>query len=135
MLRLPRLGCSMKWFTPPAPLTIPELMRPRCGSPVSGCSILMTSAPQSASTAPAAGTNVHAASSMTRMPLRMSVMSSSAAIRLSDDRVCDGLGSEDLLGGEIEVVDGPTRRRHLQLTVDVQPRCRVERNTAQRDRG
>src|SRR5262245_52067222 len=47
---------------------MPELMSPRCGSPPCGCSILMTSAPHSAMTAPAAGTNVHAASSITRTP-------------------------------------------------------------------
>jgi len=54
-LRLLRLGCSMAKLTPPAPLapTVP-MDRPRCGSPVSGCSILMTSAPQSART-PAPG--------------------------------------------------------------------------------
>ncbi len=28
MLRLPRFGCSMKWFTPPAPATMPELIKP-----------------------------------------------------------------------------------------------------------
>src|SRR5271166_4742316 len=95
-LRLPRLGCSMKWLTPPAPATMPELINPRWGSPVSGCSILITSAPQSANTAPAAGTNVHAASSTTRMPLRMSVMSSSAGIWLSADRVRDSLGLQVL---------------------------------------
>src|SRR5438477_7310030 len=41
---------------------------PRCGSPVTGCSTLMTSAPHSASTAPAAGTYVHDATSTTRTP-------------------------------------------------------------------
>src|SRR3954454_6547406 len=74
MLRLQRLGCSiMKLGMPllPPPI-IPEVMSPRCGSPVVGCSILMTSAPQSASTAPAAGTNVHVATSMTRTPARTS---------------------------------------------------------------
>src|SRR6201997_3845897 len=107
-LRLPRLGCSMKWLTPPAPATMPELIKPRWGSPVSGCSILITSAPQSASTAPAAGTNVHAASSTTRMPLSMSVMSSSAGIRLSADRVCDGLGLQVLFESLDAVLAGQT---------------------------
>ncbi|EUA51515.1 hypothetical protein I552_2456 [Mycobacterium xenopi 3993] len=31
MLRLPRLGCSMKWLTPLAPATMPELIRPAAG--------------------------------------------------------------------------------------------------------
>src|SRR6185437_3719615 len=42
--------------------------RPRCGSPPTRGSILITSAPHSASTAPAAGTNVHTAASKTRIP-------------------------------------------------------------------
>src|SRR5438445_4238137 len=50
------------------PGTRPDDTRPRCGSPPSGCSILSTSAPHSARTAPAAGTNVHDASSTTRIP-------------------------------------------------------------------
>src|SRR5260370_13459429 len=37
-------------------------------SPVSACSTLITSAPQSARTAPAAGTNVNCATSRTRTP-------------------------------------------------------------------
>src|SRR5579862_5429682 len=68
-LRLPRLGSSIMWLTPPGPLgTSPDVMSARCGSPVSGCSTLSTSAPHSASTAPAAGTYVHAATSRTRTP-------------------------------------------------------------------
>ena len=42
-------------LTPPVSGMKPEVTSPRCGSPVTGCSILMTSAPQSASTAPAGG--------------------------------------------------------------------------------
>src|ERR1700730_8829562 len=48
-------------------LRLPRLRSPRCGSPVGG-STLMTSAPRSAMIAPAPGTNVHAATSMTRTP-------------------------------------------------------------------
>ena len=58
----------MKFTMPPLPPAIPDVIRPRLGSPVSGCSTLITSAPQSASTAPAAGTNVHEATSNTRTP-------------------------------------------------------------------
>src|ERR1700694_3618377 len=47
---------------------IPEAINARCGSPPTGCSTLTTSAPQSAMTAPAAGTKVHAATSSTRTP-------------------------------------------------------------------
>src|SRR5207248_8178251 len=68
-LRLPRLGCSIMKLAPPAARgTSPEVTRPRWGSPVAGCSTLMTSAPHSARTAPAAGTNVHDATSTTRTP-------------------------------------------------------------------
>src|SRR5262245_19904532 len=79
--RLPRLGISIMKFTSPPPGTSPEEIRPRCGSTVCGCSILMTSAPHSASTAPEMGTNVHAATSTTRIPANTSCMSSPLAVR------------------------------------------------------
>src|SRR3984893_13638809 len=44
------------------------LMKPRWVSPRTGCSTLITSAPQSARMAPAAGTNVNWATSRTRKP-------------------------------------------------------------------
>src|SRR5260221_2371530 len=44
------------------------LRKPRWVSPRNGCSILMTSAPQSARIPPAAGTNVNCATSSTRTP-------------------------------------------------------------------
>ena len=66
MLRLPRLGCSTMKLTPPVLGISPEVISPRCGSPLTGCSTFSTSAPQSASTAPAAGTNHHCATSTTR---------------------------------------------------------------------
>src|SRR5271156_6359261 len=44
------------------------LTKPRWASPVTGCSIFTTSAPQSASTAPADGTKVNWATSSTRTP-------------------------------------------------------------------
>ena len=46
----------------------PVWRSPRCGSPVTACSTLMTSAPHSASTAPADGTKPYMATSRTRMP-------------------------------------------------------------------
>src|SRR5437867_910947 len=61
-------------LTPPVGGTRPEVTSPRCGSPLVGCSILITSAPQSASTAPAAGTNHHCATSTTRTPVRTSLI-------------------------------------------------------------
>src|SRR5207244_2298104 len=76
-LRLPRFGCSTMKLTPPVGGTRPEVTSPRCGSPLAGCSILITSAPQSASTAPAAGTNHHCATSTTRTPCRTPLMAGS----------------------------------------------------------
>jgi hypothetical protein len=67
-LRFPRFDCSIMKLTPPVGGKNPEVTNPRCGSPVTGCSILMTSAPQSASTAPPDGTNHHWATSITRTP-------------------------------------------------------------------
>src|SRR5271165_7157206 len=68
MLRFPRLGCSMSgwnepWATPPVPI-----WSPRWASPVTACSTLTTSAPQSARTAPAAGVKVNCATSTIRTP-------------------------------------------------------------------
>src|SRR5262249_58516647 len=67
-LRLPRFDCSIMKLTPPVGGKNPAVTSPRCGSPVTGCSTLTTSAPQSASTAPAEGTNHHCATSITRTP-------------------------------------------------------------------
>src|SRR5262249_43555338 len=67
-LRLLRLPFSTKKLCPFAPGMIPELIKPRSGSPRTGCSILMTSAPQSASTVPAPGTKNHSATSSIRTP-------------------------------------------------------------------
>src|SRR5690242_8014772 len=67
--RLPRLGCSIMKFTPPAPPgSRPEVTRPRCGSPPCGGSTLMTSAPQSTRIDPPDGMNIQLATSMTRIP-------------------------------------------------------------------
>ena len=66
MPRLPRLNISHEYAMPSAG-AIPPNVRARIGSPV-GASTLMTSAPQSANTAPAEGTNAHIATSMTRTP-------------------------------------------------------------------
>src|ERR1700719_5024160 len=67
-LRLPRLACSMFGLGSPSTRNMPLCRRPRCGSPVPACSTLMTSAPHSASTAPADGTNPYIATSRTRIP-------------------------------------------------------------------
>src|SRR5262249_34777505 len=69
MLRLPRLGCCTRKSTPPAATDTPAEASPRCASPRSGCSIFSTSAPQSASTAAALGTNQNCATSRTRPPV------------------------------------------------------------------
>ena len=68
MLRLPRFGCSISgWNEPAAAPPVPS-RSPRCASPVTACSTLMTSAPQSASTAPAAGVKVNCATSTILTP-------------------------------------------------------------------
>src|SRR4051794_34220560 len=72
-LFLPRFECSSRACTSPAMLTTPVAASPRMASPRSTCSILMISAPQSASSAEAAGTNVCSATSRTRTPARMAV--------------------------------------------------------------
>src|SRR5215510_15066796 len=68
MLRLPRLGCSTLGLTSPSTTNAPVRRRPLWGSPVTACSTLSTSAPQSASTAPAEVTKPHIATSTTRTP-------------------------------------------------------------------
>src|SRR4051812_18348484 len=103
--RLPRLARAIDRFTPPLSVPIPCVARLRYGSP-SGRSTLITSAPQSASSAPATGTKTHWASSTTRMPSK-----GSATARLHQPATVDlgrrapghlvdqlhGLG--DLVGG------------------------------------
>src|SRR6202012_6021680 len=71
-LRFPRLGASMIGANddPGTVAAAPNtLTKPRWASPVTGCSIFTTSAPQSASTAPADGTKVNWATSSTRTPV------------------------------------------------------------------
>src|SRR5215467_12002519 len=84
-LRLLRLSCSTKKLTPRAPGTSPEVMRPRIGSPRTGCSILMMSAPQSPRTVAAEGTNPQSATSIRRIPRRMSSIRAGHSLRLRDD--------------------------------------------------
>src|ERR1700727_1483320 len=71
-LRFPRLGASIMGANddPGTVAAAPNtLTKPRWASPVTGCSIFTTSAPQSARTAPADGTKVNCATSSTRTPL------------------------------------------------------------------
>src|SRR2546425_9803692 len=75
-------------LTPPVGGTRPEVTSPRCGSPLVGCSILITSAPQSASTAPAAGTNHHCATSTTRTPCRTPLIGGSLPRLAGGPPVC-----------------------------------------------
>src|SRR5580700_6250438 len=72
-LRLPRLECSSSAWTSPPIDTTPVAARPRMASPRSVGSTLITSAPQSANSAEAAGTNVCSATSRTRTPFITSV--------------------------------------------------------------
>src|SRR3546814_2559188 len=68
MLRLPRLGCSIIGLTTGSSFAPAIESMPRCVSPRTGCSTFITSAPHSASTAPAAGTKTNWATSSTRTP-------------------------------------------------------------------
>lgn len=63
MERFPRFGCSINGWNEPADADTDPSRRPRCASPLTACSTLMTSAPHSLSTAPAAGVNVNCATS------------------------------------------------------------------------
>src|SRR5665213_2318799 len=67
-LFLPRLECSRRTWTSLGTMASPVDASPRMASPRSTCSILMTSAPQSDSSAEAAGTKVCSATSSTRTP-------------------------------------------------------------------
>src|SRR4051794_13535062 len=87
-LFLPRLECSSRACTSPVMLTTPVAASPRIASPRSTCSILMISAPQSASSADAAGTKVCSATSRTRTPARMAV----TTLLLSLGSACGGDG-------------------------------------------
>ena len=68
----------------------PVCRSPRCGSPVTACSTLITSAPQSASTAPADGTKPYIATSRTRIP-------PAASCRPPGRRDGEGLALQELL--------------------------------------
>ncbi len=81
MSRLPRLNISHEYAMPSTGATPPNV-RARIGSPV-GASTLMTSAPQSANTAPAEGTNAHIDTSMTRVPRRGWFMVARSSVRVA----------------------------------------------------
>src|SRR5260370_29980230 len=104
MLRLPRFGSSRNGFGP-ASAWLSRLRSPRCGSPVGG-STLRTSAPRSAMIAPAPGTNVHAATSMTRTPSNGPLMAGALAGPGQRERVqaVDAAGVLDHPGGVGDVV-------------------------------
>src|ERR1700757_47838 len=99
MLRLPRLACSMFGLGSPSTRSGPVWRSPRCGSPVTACSTLMTSAPHSASTAPADGTNPYIATSRTRIPSSGLVIGVpfSSKDRLSLHHRRERLGFQELL--------------------------------------
>src|SRR5436190_540202 len=86
-LCLPRLECSSRTCTPSPSETTPLWARPRMASPRSTCSILITSAPQSASSAEAAGTNVCSATSSTRTPFMTAVIDLPRRSRSPEDVV------------------------------------------------
>src|SRR5262245_57217756 len=73
-LRFPRFECSISTWMLLGTMARPVDARPRIASPRSTGSILITSAPQSASSADAAGTKVCSATSRTRTPFITSVI-------------------------------------------------------------
>src|SRR5882672_6268511 len=83
-LRFPRLECSSRACTLLGMTATPLAARPRMASPRSTCSILMTSAPQSESSADAAGTNVCSATSRIRTPSITAVISDDRLVLLLD---------------------------------------------------
>src|ERR1700736_226805 len=104
MLRLPRFGSSRKGFGPVS-AWLRRVRSARCGSPAGG-STLMTSAPRSAMIAPAPGTNVHAATSMTRTPSNGPLMAGPLARPGQRERLqaVDAAGVLDHAGGVGDVV-------------------------------
>ena len=72
MQRLPRLVISHMKATPTSSSGSPATARPIIGSATFGWTTLITSAPQSASTAAADGANAYIDSSTTRTPVRRS---------------------------------------------------------------
>src|SRR6478735_7568018 len=101
MLRFPRLACSMLGFGSPSTRSGPVWRSPRWGSPVTACSTLMTSAPHSASTAPADGTNPYMATSRTWIPSSGLLMLQPSSLRASGSSATHhcrvGLALEELL--------------------------------------
>src|SRR4051812_29444714 len=94
-------------------LTTPVAASPRIASPRSTCSILMTSAPQSAIRAEAAGTNVCSATSRMRTPCITAVIDSplhqhascgQAEYARRDDVLLDlRCAAHDALGAAVQV--------------------------------
>src|SRR4051794_32477141 len=90
-------------------IAVPVEAKPRIASPRWTCSILMTSAPQSDSSADAAGTNVCSATSRMRTPFITAVMTGSVRCALSVRRG-QRLGLLDL---KRRSVDGERTRASL----------------------
>src|SRR5947209_10103815 len=86
-LFLPRFECSSNACTSPPMSTTPVDPSPRIASPRSTCSILTTSAPQSASSADAAGTKVCSATSRMRTSSITAVMAERYPILTSQSKL------------------------------------------------
>src|SRR6516164_8290855 len=117
-LRLPRLECSINgWMSPVMGIT-PVAARPRMASPRSAGSILMISAPQSASSAVAAGTNVCSATSRTRTPFITAVaLTAPLPLLLTSTSILDGGHLEHHLAHSLAVAHHSQRLRHLGQVV------------------
>src|SRR5271166_2677909 len=94
MLRFPRFGSSVVGFTR-APV-VSAFTNPRIGSPRTGSSILTTSAPQSARTPAAAGTNSHEDTSTTLTPFKMSYTGLSRPWECRSRQASSEVGASDV---------------------------------------
>src|SRR6185437_1268299 len=117
-LRLPRLECSISgWMSPVMGIT-PVAARPRMASPRSAGSILMISAPQSASSAVAAGTNVCSATSRTRTPFITAVaLTAPLPLLLTSTSILDRSHLEHHLAHGLAVAHQPQGLRRLGQVV------------------
>src|SRR3974390_2654994 len=117
-LRLPRLECSMSGWTSPVRGITPVAARPRMASPRSAGSILMISAPQSASSAVAAGTKVCSATSRTRTPFITAVaLTPRLPLLLTSTSILDGGHPEHHLADRLAVAHHPQGLRRLGQVV------------------
>src|SRR6516225_5174379 len=106
---------------------MPALTRPRIGSPVGG-SILTTSAPQSANTAPAEGTKAQAETSRTLTP--SSTLSTHGLPSVADARR-SGNNSRDFELDDLVLVVAEARQDLVAVLVELGATLRRRRRAAE----